>query len=381
MAWVGARKNRAHRGGASTLAARYDLAVRASTSARGAKHERDEDQRGCADEELRPSVRRKSSAALASSKPAATSLDVLDLHVLCHLMECERESSREKDKDDEARAALKPAEASRRASRSPCVKRAREESGDGDDDMELALEGLALSPSPPSPFGPAQGRPHTASSPCSPPEQLRTPGAFTLPSPPRKKIKPGLAPSLAPFASSPGRSWTTLGLDAGLDAGLGSILGARRTRPKACRSLDFSLPTLSESAGAERGTQLSSQDEGSFDEKDAIDVVMSHKYGRPEDVMDVDETDDVAAAADDEADAMDAMDAMEEDAENRHLRAVSLVDVDTRGGSVRQSARVDRGALMEVMSAVGGGRTNASIGAVPWRVMKLMQIEEEIFIL
>ena len=43
MAWVGARKNRAHRGGASTLAARYDLAVRASTSARGAKHERDED--------------------------------------------------------------------------------------------------------------------------------------------------------------------------------------------------------------------------------------------------------------------------------------------------------------------------------------------------
>ena len=107
---------------------------------------------------------------------------------------------------------------------------------------------------------------------------------------------------------------------------------------------------------------------------------MSHKYGRPEDVMDVDETDDVAAAADDEADAMDAMDAMEEDAENRHLRAVSLVDVDTRGGSVRQSARVDRGALMEVMSAVGGGRTNASISAVPWRV-KLMQIEEEIFII
>ena len=104
---------------------------------------------------------------------------------------------------------------------------------------------------------------------------------------------------------------------------------------------------------------------------------MSHKYGRPEDVMDVDETDDVAAAADDEADAMDAM---EEDAENRHLRAVSLVDVDTRGGSVRQSARVDRGALMEVMSAVGGGRTNASISAVPWRV-KLMQIEEEIFII
>ena len=380
LAWVGARKNRAHRGGASTLAARYDLAVRASTSAREAKHERDEDQRGCADEELRPSVRRKSSAALASSKPAATSLDVLDLHVLCHLMECERESSREKNKDDEARAALKPAEASRRASRSPCVKRAREESGDGDDDMELALEGLALSPSPPSPFGPAQGRPHTASSPCSPPEQLRTPGAFTLPSPPRKKVKPGLAPSLAPFASSPGRSWTTLSLDAGLDAGLGSILGARRTRPKACRSLDFSIPTLSESAGAERGTQLSSQDEGSFDEKDAIDVVMSHKYGRPEDVMDVDETDDVAAAADDEADAMDAMDAMEEDAENRHLRAVSLVDVDTRGGSVRQSARVDRGALMEVMSAVGGGRTNASISAVPWRV-KLMQIEEEIFII
>ena len=105
---------------------------------------------------------------------------------------------------------------------------------------------------------------------------------------------------------------------------------------------------------------------------------MSHKYGRPEDVMDVDETDDAAAADDEEADAMDAM---EEDAENRHLRAVSLVDVDTRGGSVRQSARVDRGALMEVMSAVGGGRTNASIGAVPWRVMKLMQIEEEIFII
>lgn len=93
--------------------------------------------------------------------------------------------------------------------------------------------------------------------------------------------------------------------------------------------------------------------------------------------MDVDETDDVVAAAADEADAMDAM---EEDAENRHLRAVSLVDVDTRGGSVRQSARVDRGALMEVMSAVGGGRTNASISAVPWRV-KLMQIEEEIFII
>ena len=35
---------------------------------------------------------------------------------------------------------------------------------------------------------------------------------------------------------------------------------------------------------------------------------------------------------------------------------------------------------MEVMSAVGGGRTNASISAVPWRV-KLMQIEEEIFII
>ena len=110
----------------------------------------------------------------------------------------------------------------------------------------------------------------------------------------------------------------------------------------------------------------------------AIDVVMSHKYGRPEDVMDADETDDAAAADDEEADATDAM---EEDAENRRLRAVSLVDVDTRGGGVRQSARVDRGALMEVMSAVGGGRTNASIGAVPWRVMKLMQIEEEIFII
>ena len=342
----------------------------------GAKHERDEDQLACEDEELRPSVRRKASAALASSKPAATSLDVLDLHVLCHLMECERESSREKDKDDEARAALKPAEASRRASRSPCVKRAREESGDGDDDMELALEGLALSPSPPSPFGPAQGRPHTASSPCSPPEQLRTPGAFTLPSPPRKKIKPGLAPSLAPFASSPGRSWTTLGLDAGLDAGLGSILGARRTRPKACRSLDFSLPTLSESGRRARNTAVE-PGRRSFDEKDAIDVVMSHKYGRPEDVMDADETDDAAAADDEEADATDAM---EEDAENRHLRAVSLVDVDTEAAA-SDNRRVDRGALMEVMSAVGGGRTNASIGAVPWRVMKLMQIEEEIFII
>jgi len=105
--------------------------------------------------------------------------------------------------------------------------------------------------------------------------------------------------------------------------------------------------------------------------------VMSHKYGRPEDAMGVDETDDDAAADEDEADAMDAT---EEDAEKRHLRAVSLVDVDTRGGSVRQSARVDRGALMEVMSAVGGGQTNASVGAVPWRV-KLMQIEEEIFII
>ena len=91
--------------------------------------------------------------------------------------------------------------------------------------------------------------------------------------------------------------------------------------------------------------------------------------------MDVDET-DVAAAADDEADAMDAM---EEDGRT-----------DTSGPEPRRrrhprrqrrlSARVDRGALMEVMSAVGGGRTNASISAVPWRV-KLMQIEEEIFII
>ena len=49
-------------------------------------------------------------------------------------------------------------------------------------------------------------------------------------------------------------------------------------------------------------------------------------------------------------------------------------------GAQASVPRVDRGALMEVMSAVGGGRTNASISAVPWRV-KLMQIEEEIFII
>ena len=82
LAWVGARKNRTHRGGASTLAARYDQCVRWVN-----KRERD-DEEACEDEELRTAVRPKTEPVLQSSKPAGTSLDVLDLHVLCHLMEC-----------------------------------------------------------------------------------------------------------------------------------------------------------------------------------------------------------------------------------------------------------------------------------------------------
>ena len=283
LAWVGARKNRTHRGGASTLAARYDQCVRWVN-----KRERD-DEEACEDEELRTAVRPKTEPVLQSSKPAGTSLDVLDLHVLCHLMECERVSSREKDEDDEATAEPAARRRASLASRSPLhVKKRVRDGGDGGDDMELALEGLALSPSPPSPFAPTRDRPHTASSPYITPERLRTPRrTFTLPpSPPRKKRNTAeLAPSLAPLASSPGRSWTTLGLDK-----VSPIFDARRTTPKACRSLDFSLPALSEVDPAGGGTQLSSEGDGSFDGKDAIDVVMTHKYGRPEDVMDVDDT-------------------------------------------------------------------------------------------
>ena len=147
LAWVGARKNRTHRGGASTLAARYDQCVRWVN-----KRERD-DEEACEDEELRTAVRPKTEPVLQSSKPAGTSLDVLDLHVLCHLMECERVSSREKDEDDEATAEPAARRRASLASRSPLhVKKRVRDGGDGGDDMELALEGLALSPSPPSPF-------------------------------------------------------------------------------------------------------------------------------------------------------------------------------------------------------------------------------------
>ena len=208
LAWVGARKNRTHRGGASTLAARYDQCVRWVN-----KRERD-DEEACEDEELRTAVRPKTEPVLQSSKPAGTSLDVLDLHVLCHLMECERVSSREKDEDDEVTAEPAARRRASLASRSPLhVKKRVRDGGDGGDDMELALEGLALSPSPPSPFAPTRDRPHTASSPYITPERLRTPRrTFTLPpSPPRKKRNTAeLAPSLAPLASSPGRSWTCL---------------------------------------------------------------------------------------------------------------------------------------------------------------------------
>jgi hypothetical protein len=58
----------------------------------------------------------------------------------------------------------------------------------------------------------------------------------------------------------------------------------------------------------------------------------------------------------------------DEDAENRFP---SLVDVDAQPAGAGQSARVDRSALMEVMSAFEGG---------PWRA-KFMRIEEEIFVI
>ena len=155
LAWVGARKNRTHRGGASTLAARYDQCVRW-----GNKRERD-DEEACEDEELRTAVRPKTEPVLQSSKPAGTALDVRDLHVLCHLMECERVSSREKDEDDEVTAEPAARRRASLASRSPLhVKKRVRDGGDGGDDMELALAGLALSPSPPSPFAPTRARPH-----------------------------------------------------------------------------------------------------------------------------------------------------------------------------------------------------------------------------
>ena len=364
LAWVGARKNRTHRGGASTLAARYDQCVRWVN-----KRERD-DEEACEDEELRTAVRPKTEPVLQSSKPAGTSLDVLDLHVLCHLMECERVSSREKDEDDEVTAEPAARRRASLASRSPLhVKKRVRDGGDEGDDMELALEGLALSPSPPSPFAPTRDRPHTASSPYITPERLRTPRrTFTLPpSPPRKKRNTAeLAPSLAPLASSPGRSWTTLGLDK-----VSPIFDARRTTPKACRSLDFSLPALSEVDPAGGGTQLSSEGDGSFDGKDAIDVVMTHKYGRPEDVMDVDDTAADAAGAEDAEGAEGADTAVHDDDEGAENRFPSLVDVDAQPAGAGRSARVDRSALMEVMSAFEGG---------PWRA-KFMRIEEEIFVI
>ena len=364
LAWVGARKNRTHRGGASTLAARYDQCVRWVN-----KRERD-DEEACEDEELRTAVRPKTEPVLQSSKPAGTSLDVLDLHVLCHLMECERVSSREKDEDDEATAEPAARRRASLASRSPLhVKKRVRDGGDGGDDMELALEGLALSPSPPSPFAATRDRPHTASSPYITPERLRTPRrTFTLPpSPPRKKRNTAeLAPSLAPLASSPGRSWTTLGLDK-----VSPIFDARRTTPKACRSLDFSLPALSEVDPAGGGTQLSSEGDGSFDGKDAIDVVMTHKYGRPEDVMDVDDTAADAADAEGAEGAEGADTAVHDDDEDAENRFPSLVDVDAQPAGAGRSARVDRSALMEVMSAFEGG---------PWRA-KFVRIEEEIFVI
>ena len=91
---------------------------------------------------------------------------------------------------------------------------------------------------------------------------------------------------------------------------------------------------------------------------------MTHKYGRPEDIMDVDDT---AADAEGAEGADTAVHDDDEDAENRFP---SLVDVAQPAGSGR-SARVDRSALMEVMSAFEGG---------PWRA-KFVRIEEEIFVI
>jgi hypothetical protein len=95
---------------------------------------------------------------------------------------------------------------------------------------------------------------------------------------------------------------------------------------------------------------------------------MTHKYGRPEDIMDVDDTAADAEGAEGAEGADTAVHDDDEDAENRFP---SLVDVDAQPAGSGRSARVDRSALMEVMSAFEGG---------PWRA-KFVRIEEEIFVI
>ena len=95
---------------------------------------------------------------------------------------------------------------------------------------------------------------------------------------------------------------------------------------------------------------------------------MTHKYGRPEDGMDVDDTTADAEGAEGAEGADTAVHDDDEDAKNRFP---SLVDVDAKPAGADRSARVDRSALMEVMSAFEGG---------PWRA-KLVRIEEEIFVI
>ena len=237
----------------------------------------------------------------------------------------------EKNKDDEAegRSCFSAFEVPRAAAR-PGVGRAREESRRRRRTWSPVPGYLrAVAPALRRP-GPA-GRPTPRISPQPRPwSSLGPPGRPSSVSP-RKSVcssSPGPFPFTA-RGSPPGS--TTPGPDADSDGP-----GPRRPNSAQGPSQPDFAPT-SGGAQAERGHTATSLDEGSFDEKDAIDVVMSHKYGRPEDVMDVDETDDVAAADDDEADTTDAMDAMEEDAENRHPGREPRRPVDTRGGSVRQS--------------------------------------------